>query len=197
MKQLVLISFILFSNLAQGQSSWQLEKDENQIKVYTREIPGSSFKEYKAVGILSGKIENVISLLQNPDNYINWIPDCKNAHLIQKNENSHIHYIENEAPWPVDNRDLIMKYEYIKKNEHSYYIKVSTLPNFEPRKKDIVRIEQISGFWEIIQISEKKIKIINQIHAEPNGQIPSGIANAFVVNSPYKTLLGMQKQIKE
>ncbi|MBI9068088.1 MAG: START domain-containing protein [Salinivirgaceae bacterium] len=197
MKHLLIVVSIILCNQLFSQTEWELKKDNKNIKIYTREINGSPFKEFKAQGLLNGSAEKVIQILKAPDSYINWMPDCANAYLISRNsENSHTHYIENKAPWPVSNRDMVLRSDYEKLANQGYFIKISSQPNVASINKGIVRIEKLSGFWLIEPKDSNKVSITYQIHTDPNGEIPSSIMNAFIVESPFKTLIEIQKLLE-
>lgn len=54
----------------------------------------------------------------------------------------------------------------------------------------------LKGFWRFIPEKEGRIKVIYQIHADPGGDIPSWLANAVAVDSPFNTLKNMLKMLK-
>ena len=66
-----------------------------------------------------------------------------------------------------------------------------------PLTEDNIRIPQLNAYWRIIPKSETQSEIIYEGHADPGGSIPSWLANAVVVTTPYKTLKSLNKRLKK
>ncbi len=59
---------------AAGQSSWELKKEQDGIRVYVREVPDNPLKESKATVRFSGKVDDVVRLIFDFPNYTKWAP---------------------------------------------------------------------------------------------------------------------------
>jgi hypothetical protein len=60
----------------------------------------------------------------------------------------------------------------------------------------MVRVRKGSGFWELEEDSIGNVKVIYQFHGEPGGEIPSWLANTFVVTHPFKVLENLKSIVK-
>ena len=40
---------------------------------------------------------------------------------------------------------------------------------------------------------EGRIRVVYELHAEPGGQVPAWLANSFVIDAPYNTLLLLRR----
>ena len=69
------------------------------------------------------------------------------------------------------------------------------LPDYGPKKEDLVRIPSIKGYWLFEKLGAQKTKITYQVLANPGGSIPSWIANAGTVDSPFNTLKSLRKRL--
>ena len=67
------ITIFLITLLVQPIFSWDLKKEKNGVKVFTRSIEGSNFKEFKSVGTHTGSISSLIGVLQDDNNFCNWL----------------------------------------------------------------------------------------------------------------------------
>lgn len=57
----------------------------------------------------------------------------------------------------------------------------------------MVRIRKGSGYWDLEEDNDGNVKVVYQFHGEPGGEIPSWLANSFVVSHPLVTLNNLIK----
>ncbi len=196
MKIKLFLIFINFQivNLINCQTLWSLEKNENGIKVFTRKIANSNFKEFKAETIINTNLNTLCAVFDDTPNSTKWLYDCieaKKLKSITKFE-GFCYYIQ-RLPWPLSNRDFIMKYKISQEpNTKVVTIKLENA-QYYLAKTDNVRVEILNGFWQFIPLNKTEIKVIFQMHSEPNGKIPSYVANTFVVDAPYNTIKNLKK----
>ncbi len=100
---ILLSIFIAFPMYSQGE--WELRKEKEGIKVYTRDVEGSKIQEYKAVAIVDGKLSSVIAVMKDIENYPDFLKNLIETRLIEANDTFQLHYLINKTPWPVTNRD--------------------------------------------------------------------------------------------
>lgn len=147
----ILFISLFFSNLTSEQG-WELRKQKSGIEIYTREIEGSSFDEFKGLTTITNtSINKVLEVILDVNNYTFLFPDCMTAKILeQKGKYYDIHYFTIKAPWPVKNRDAI--YEATTTiSENKKYAKVVLIPlgNYMEEKKGFVRMYKGNGFWEL------------------------------------------------
>ncbi|MDZ7607600.1 MAG: hypothetical protein U5K79_18875 [Cyclobacteriaceae bacterium] len=57
--------------------------------------------------------------------------------------------------------------------------------------------ESAYGSWIVRQENENEISIRFQYHADPGGDIPGWLVNAFIVKSPYQTLVNLRDLLND
>lgn len=78
---IISLSLITSSLLA---DEWKLRKDKNGIKVFTRDVEGSKFKEFKAIVEIKTSMSTILSVFDDVDAYDKWIPNLAEQKLIQR-----------------------------------------------------------------------------------------------------------------
>jgi hypothetical protein len=184
-----------------AQENWELRKESDGIRVYTSEIPESSYKAFRAeCEIKADNITAIAAAILDVKNYILWMPDTEEATLIKKFDDSHdIHYVLTGAPWPVNDRDGVyeQKASYFK-IENKVVIQLDCLTEYDfPKKNKVVRMTVGTGYWEISDSGNGKFKLIYQYHAEPGGSIPAWLANTSVVDIPFDLMTNLRAMIEE
>lgn len=201
-KHLCVLLILLLSisvNISWGQSSWELAKNKNGIKVYTRNISGSNFKEFKGEMTVNTTMSALIALIDDIDNYTNWVHNCIKAERLETvSRTEGVNYTAVTAPWPVSDRDLIIRYQMAQnRRTHEVRIQMTGIEDYIPKKRGFVRVPALSGQWLFSPAAAGQITITYQVHSETGGHVPASIANAFVVDSPYYTLKSMREEIKK
>jgi ribosome-associated toxin RatA of RatAB toxin-antitoxin module len=187
----LLASILLIGANSGGKYEWKLRREEGGVKIYTRNVPGSPFEEFRGdVTIPNTSITKVLDVIMDVKNYPNNFPNCSSAKvLVQKDKYSDIHYLTIKAPWPVIDRDAI--YEATTTfSQNGKRARVQLVPrgDFREENKEFIRVHNGSGFWELEEIAPQTIRVVYQFHADPAGEIPAWIANSVIVINPLKTL---------
>src|SRR6202022_1284879 len=93
--------------LLAAQSPWELKKDKDNIRIYSRSVTGCKFNELKAVFDLPGTLSQLRSVLSDVINYKDWVYSTEFTKLIEnRNDTEIVYYSRIGAPWPVSNRDF-------------------------------------------------------------------------------------------
>jgi hypothetical protein len=190
-----IISIILFLPAEEG---WQLKKDKEGIKIYTRDVQGSSFKEFKALTtVIGADIFQVLNVIFDVKNYDRLFPDCSDQKMLKEfSEYHNIQYLIIHTPWPVSDRDNVSELQaHFSKDSSGVAVSIKLLPDYIEKKKGLVRLREGKGFWKLKKLNNNRVEVIYQYHSNPGGNIPSWLANSFVVNHPYKTLQNLKKRV--
>ena len=180
--------------LADG-NEWELRKDKNDIKVYTRSNANSGIIEYKAITTTHAKISKLIEIINDVENFPVWMPNCESASVIENiNDSLRIDYLITDVPWPMDDRDVALEVRTITNTDKHYEVLIKAVPKAIPEEENIKRIKIAKGKWELKRNDDNTIEITYQFYGDPEGNIPSWIINLFIVKGPYETLLNLKEQ---
>ncbi|MGZ4049885.1 MAG: START domain-containing protein [Bacteroidia bacterium] len=192
------VFFFALAFKASAQQDWELSKDKNDIKVYTRKTDSSDFKSVKVEAVFTGTCEKLAGILMGVDKNIKWVYNTKSLHLIQRfNANELIYYAETSLPWPMRNRDQAIRINLFP-DSINHALKITTVgePKAIPVTKGIVRVPYFLGVWQVKEIANKKISIEYYLNVDPGGSIPAWISNMFVAKGPYETFVNLSKLLK-
>ena len=196
--KVILFVSVLFVSSAFA-SEWELKKDVDGVKVYTKSIEGSKIKAFKGTVTLDVKLDTVIAVLKDIDAFPQWIPDLKEARQLELKDMEQIHYLHTDAPWPVSDRDGIYQYTYIRNKMAEaphVLVKIISLPDYLPKKDNIVRITDVDGYWKLTPTTNG-VEVVYRIHANPGGGLPKWLVNSKIVDTPFKSLTNLKERVKE
>jgi hypothetical protein len=184
--------FSINSQAATTEWELELEEDKAELKIYTREIEGSSLKEFKGEMLVDTTLSTIVSLMLDSDAAPEWMHQCEKFEVVERVEENHliIHFI-NGAPWPVSDRDAVVSSKMYQNPETlEVRIDVKALTDYLPEDDDFVRIPRMAGFWSFTPQADK-VLVRYQVYAEPGGSLPAWLANSVVVDTPQYTMLKM------
>ena len=187
-----LLLAVIFVNANTSVSTdWKLRKEESGVKIFTRNIKGSPFEEFRGVVVIpKTSLTGVLDVIMDVKNYPNNFPNCGSAKVLeQKGKYSDIHYVTIKAPWPVTDRDAIYEASTtFSQDGKQAHVKLSPRGDYTQENKDYIRVHNGTGFWDLQEIAPNTVQVVYQFHADPAGEIPAWIANSVIVLNPLKTL---------
>jgi len=188
---------VFLSAFSLSDDVWHLKKFENGISVYTRNSPGSDFKELKSVCSLKTSLSSIVALLNDWDTYPQWVYKCGKSTTLKKiSEGELIHYQTVVAPWPVDSRDFVVNVR-LSQDPVSKVVKiVSTCkPDYIPKVDGYVRITEFSASWTLVPQKDGMVEVTYQLLVNPGGYVPAWLVNLAVVDGPYETTLNFRQWV--
>jgi START domain len=194
----LLAIFLSKAILLFAQNEWELSREENGIKVYTRKEENSKFASVKVECNLTGTIEKLVTILKNVDSNKNWVYNTKLTHSVRTiSSNEFIYYAETFLPWPLRNRDEVINMLFIKDStQKTLTVKATGITGEIKEKSGIVRIPYFNGLWNVVTTDEKHISIIYFLTVDPGGSIPAWAYNMFVSKGPYNTFNNLSELLK-
>jgi hypothetical protein len=195
---LFIFSFASFFS-AFAVNDWELKKNESGIAIYTRDIPGSSFKELKVLTSFNTSLTSIVALIEDVSSYPLWIYQCKEGKLIKMVGDSELYYYHvTSTPWPVSNRDGIVHYK-ITQNVKTKVVNVSTqsVQGIIDKIPGIVRVPKMQASWKLTPQPDGSINAEYQLYVDPGGSLPAWIVNMFLVDGPYSTFQNMKKIVTQ
>lgn len=193
-KKVILLVFILFqSGFLFSQEDWKLIKETDEIKVFTKNENNYKLDTFKATVTVNASISNFVSVLHNMKIFPKWGHNIKSANLLEKSGDTlQIYYSVAKAPFPYKNRDGIYLNRFRwQKERKTLMVDIEVLDDYLALDEKYVRVKG-NGYWLIQELSKNKILIEFSMQIDPGGSIPSWLANLFVDDSPYNTLLNLK-----
>jgi START domain len=189
----------LLTGTSFGQHNWKLEKDKNGIKVYSSDMPNSSFKAVKVECTLTGSYTKLVSILTKVPQFSNWIYNTKLSKLVrQTTPLDFVYYSETHLPWPLSNRDAVIHLR-IKTDSLPRVLTISgsSVTDLVPEIPGKVRVSQYAANWKVTMPTAKTIKIYYVLELNPGGSIPAWVANSFSDKGPFETFSNLAELLKK
>ena len=193
-----LASATLFSCNIYSQYNWKLSKEKEGIKVYQSTLTNSVYKSIKVECTLEGTFDKLISILNKPDHFKDWVYNNKTGYMLkQNNAADYFYYTETYLPWPASNRDAV---EHLKVTRDSLnkFLKITadSEPGYIPEIKGKIRVPHSSIRWYVTAPTASTINIEYIFEAEPGGSLPAWLVNMFADKGPFESFKKLGELLK-
>jgi len=205
-----LVTTFALSGLAHADTpsapKWEMFDEEDGIRMYRRDVPGSSIVALRGEGFVEAPIARVASVLADRKRSVEWIDRLvKTKVLRQISETESINWNHIKTPTPLKDRDFVFKSTITtdpsrKKVLFSYW---SVTDPLAPETDDYVRGSFKAGKFELTMATrtnkdgtKTRGTIVNaEVEVDPAGSVPTFIVNMVQKSWPHKTLTALRKQV--
>jgi hypothetical protein len=198
---LILFSAVHNLKAEESVSAWDLVKNEKGIKVYTRTLAHSDYKEFKGIMTLETKLDTLLKFINNAEHCPAWQYKCLKMLILS---NGYLYKLS-DLPWPLSDRYTVMRSQgHFDQKHNSYTLSLKNIPRNQlpqhilqqlPAELDTIQMRSSDGYWHFQLSHTAAIRITYQMHGDPAGSLPANLANLGVTNAAYITLSKLREQI--
>lgn len=204
MNKLIFLSlgFIVICGICSGQhieindsKDWELSKDKDGIQIYNRSVEGSKLKEFLGITRIHASKETIIELINDVENKPSWMSNLASAKIIEKiSDDEHIDYYESEIPWPIKNKDIVMRFKLEQEGDSgSIFINYWSVPDYIPEKENISRLKHTKGYFKLTSLENGITELRYLVSSDPEIKLPAWALNKFMVEPPFQTLYNLRR----
>ena len=178
-------------------ASWVLIKDEEGIKVYTRQNANTFIRSAKGVVKLNIKLDDLLTLLSDTQQLPKWLHNNRHARVLkQLNIVERYDYIITDLPWPNWDRDVIV-HSTFRQNRESKEVVITfdAIPDAIPLARGLVRVRQMTGKMTLTPQKDGIIQMSYEVNADPGGRIPKWLINEMSIDFPFYSLKNLRDLI--
>lgn len=202
---LVFVVILLsLSSINQAEAKgWKVERKDDGVIVSTREEPGRDLPSFKGTGRVKAGMFELLAILRDGQRRKEWMTRSGVTRVLKRlSDWEAISYQQTLAPWPVSDREVVMKTSIY---QHPKTLEIIATFNFEDWKSPIKGVDRddyilmpyLKGYWRLVPISETETEVTYMVNTDPGGILPNLLIKRISRDLPYWTLLGMRKQAKK
>jgi hypothetical protein len=193
----VFLSLLPFS--ASADEGWELAKDSDGIRVWTRYVPGHPIREFRAVTVVRSSLSGLVNLILDTDHAARWIYRTMSVQVVKRDDEKQtfVVRVETDFPWPLANRDVVVAGRITQgAGAGAVTIRSQAVPDgVYPRDPAFVRMPDFVGDWIFRPLGGGMVEVTMQGRADPGGLIPAAVVNLIIYETPYLTLRGLRDVI--
>jgi hypothetical protein len=156
--------------------------------------------------LIDATLDNVVAVFDDISSYPHWHHKNTKANLlVKRNVAERYHYQNFTMPFPVSDRDMIIRSQIIRVGEgvkitsnaaSTFCDNASIEACTAIKKSKNIMITHLKGTHLLTPQKDGGVKLIWQQHAEPAGKIPKWLVNQLLLDVPYATLENLRKRVK-
>lgn len=199
MKWAILAVLFLTVFAAQAQDNWELRRDENGIKIYSRKPQGTKLVELRLVTRLNATEDQLVDAILNIDNYPRWIYGNKKSGILKKiNDHDIIYFTETHLPWPIQDRDLVTELTITPATVNTpFTMTAKSVQGVMAPKPNYIRVPYSSATWRIMPVADNKMDIDYSFSIDPGGSVPTWLVNMTIAKGPYESFMKLAELLKQ
>ena len=177
---------------------WALQKEVDNIRIYTMDQAGSGFQAFKAVADLKVPIENLMAVMINPQSCQEWVHNCTEAFAFGQGDfHDRFAYSVNDMPWPVTDRDYVLRIRtHGNEQTGEVVMDLNATPGMRAELSSRVRVDRSDTLYRFTPKGNQTRMVWVQ-HTEPNGALPEWLVNNLVVDIPVKSMQALEAVAQE
>ena len=177
---------------------WNLIKDEGGCAFYYKEVEGESLNITLRKFDIESPMEKVLEKVLDPEMATKTNDRVKESKIIEViDENSTFLRREVIGNLIVSNRDMSVFQHIIELTDGSKVLVTFSHPHEEiPEVSGVVRAEFIVSYTHLKSISETTTSIVNLVHFDPKGSIPTVLIN-LLQNKQHEAVIKFKKFLEE
>jgi hypothetical protein len=185
---------MLFTIAFVKAQDWELKKNKEGVKVYTKSNPISPFDLLKAECNINVGTNQLLKLIFDVSRHTEWVYNSVQSVTIKKiSQYDIIYYGETYAPWPVSNRDLIIHLTAITDSTSGICnITAISEPTLKPLVDGKIRVPRSISKWKLTPINDQTTHVIYTLDIDPGGSLPAWLVNFASIEGPYLSFLKMK-----
>lgn len=195
----LLLLALLLCNNAKAQTVWKFQGEKEGIKTFKADVPNSKIKALKLETTFQAPLNQLVAVLMDINSSPQWAYKTKSATVLKQVSPTEVYYYtELSMPWPVANRDFV-GHLTVTQNPHTKVVTIDgpVVPDYVPRKKDLVRIEKSVGKWVLTPLNDRETRVEYSLQVDPGGGAPAWLVNAFASEGPTQSLKNLRAQLKK
>ena len=182
------------ATLAQASDrEWQLEREENDIRVYTRDVANSPYIAVKATTVIRAPVEELQQHLGGGERCMEWRDMCKSARVVETvSEHERYVHMVLDLPWPISDRDMVIHtVTTIDPTTRTATVSLDSASDKIPAT-DLIRAET-SGSFQLRVLGPEETEFTYMMQTDLRGDLPAGTVNGRMAASAYNDLRRLRK----
>lgn len=189
---LLFVVLLYAAPTALAAEKWELKKEEDGIKIYTRTVANSPYKALRAAFSMKGTADILEDILLDISRQKDWVYSTKASSTVSRNgAHELIYYSEKSMPWPITNRDAVIRIT-VNRSSAGMLVSAVSVDGVVPAKEGIIRVPFSKVTWKVTANGDNMLNIDYEAIVDPGGSLPAWVVNMFSTKGPLETFKSLR-----
>lgn len=168
------------------------------VVVSAQPAEGRSLPVVRGVTTIDATPYEIMAVIRDVEGHTEWMHDCLEARLL-RSEGERVAFVYNrtDAPWPVADRDSVLRTEF-QVLEPGVLLRMRSASidaPAEPPPADVVRMKRLDVVYTLRAVEPGKTEVEYQIDADPAGNLPPFLVRRTTREIPLHTLANLRERV--
>jgi hypothetical protein len=193
----IVFSVSFLSAAEEPGGPWKEERSDENLSIFSREVPGTDIREVKATALMPGTIKEAVDIIFDRKNHPGNMPYITKSVVISKDDRCDVSY-NIISPPVASNRDYIVRScaDKASSQETKLWWETATHKDY-PENDDNVRVKVNKGYYIFRQIEPDKLLVDYYIYTDPGGSLPIFVKNIANRTGVSDVLESLEKTIQK
>ena len=198
MKKIAFLLLIGSAIIGHADSDWQLEKNKDEIVIYSAPKAGQKLKQYKAEFQINKDADTILAALQDTAACSEWVYNCVTNDMVGMSDvSTRLYHTVIHSPLWFKDRDFYLQSQVVyDSTEKLFTISFVAKPEHAETSKDQVRISDVEMTWQLKYLAKDQTLVIYQVYIDPKLPIKA-INHAMIEKSIFQTMLGLRMLVEK
>ena len=191
---------LLCSLLFAVPPGWELISQKEGIESSRKTVPNSPLFAFRGETISKIPVAQIASLLLDDPKGPEWV-DLMNISVLIEQTAPDTKIIRQgyDLPWPIQDRDYVMKQTIIFDQENKVFSLLfeSTTHSSMPKQQCCIRAQTYRTYWKLTALSQGMTKVEVEVKTDPKGSLPAWLINLIQEDWPYNTVSSLLKRVQK
>lgn len=188
---------VMLAAQSPAAESWRLDRDDEGIKVYTRDVEDSRYRAFRGVVDLETSLPGAVGLLDNTAACEQWLHLCQESRLLEEVDwSERFIYQVSDLPFPASTRDAIFRASIAQQPNGDIHIDLASRPDFIPETR-YVRIHDSHGQYLLQKLDDDTTRLTWTMYIDPAGSLPAFLVNRLLTDIPFQSLRNFRELVKQ
>jgi hypothetical protein len=177
---------------------WEKIDEEDGIRVFRKEMPGSPLVAFRGEGMVTAPIEKLLWVIADDVHRAQWTDRLEKSRVLeQRSPSESIIYQHYSMPFPVSDRDYVYYGRAVRNAAGGVTIDLHSVRHPKAPPTVGVRAKLMFGRYTLIPKGRSATYVVVEMHTDPMGSIPAWLVNLVQKSWPLKTIQGLRNQVRK
>jgi hypothetical protein len=193
------IAWALVTSAVCAAAPWKVILEERGIVVSTREEPGRELPSFRGQGVLQMPVLHALAVVLDAEGAMKWAKGADEVQTLRAlDPRTHLIYTRNHAPWPVSDRDFVVK-RLIKvvRPGREFRIEMACVAGERGKTKHVIRVSNCSSHFILRAVDAARTYAEYQVSIDPAGSLPAWLVRWASKRIPFDTLVSLEARVRD
>ena len=178
-------------------AAWELQRNDEQAMAYSRIDKASGLQVCRVETVMKASLNALVAMQRDAARIPQWMDGVKSSRIVQEADNYYITHTLVPSPWPVKDRDSVVRSDIRQQDDGSVLIEFASVEGVVPLQKNYERVQNVKGCWCFTPLQDGKTRVEYEVMVDPGGKLPAWLVNRFALDVPYNSIKQMHKLVRD